>query len=266
MKAPIIRTKFAPARDELEISYRPWGSPRFGGLPVVAVHGDWMTSSSWTLLAAELTDQWMLAPDLRGRGKTRAPDHGYTVPELAADLLVFLEVMELERVHLVGHALGAAVVAQLALDHPERALSLSLIAPPNVEGTAAGLLDPEAAKTYKASSREFANALGALAPKAPRDMLWVGLIEDGHKQRLSAAEANLAALAAWSPGAALSALSVPRTVLCGADDPPPGARAAATGAAAALGCDCHVLEGSAHCPQLEQPEALAERLRQVFGR
>jgi len=265
MKAPIIRTKFAPKRGELEISYRPWGSPRFGSLPVVAVHGDWMTSASWTLLASELTECWVLAPDLRGRGKTRGPDHGYTIAELAADLAVFLDLMELPRAHLVGHGLGAAVVTELALDAPRCAVSLSLISPPNVDGTAAGLLDPEAPKAYKDSPRAFADALDELAPNAPRDMLWVGLIESGHKQRLSAAEANLAALASWRPGDALAKLDMPRAVFVGERDPCPGALAAANRAAKALGCSCETLADSAHYPHLEQPQALAERMRKVFG-
>lgn len=263
MKAPIIRTKFAPARGELEISYRPWGAAKFGGLPVVPVHGDWTTSASWTRLAGELTERWLLAPDLRGRGKTRGPDHGYSVAELASDLSVFLDAVELERVHLVGHGLGAAVCAELALRDAKRVATVTLIAPPPVDGTPADAMDESLPETYKSSSRSFAHALGELAPKAPRDMLWAGLIEDGYKQRLSAAQANIEALRAWAPGDTLRGLSMPRRVVVGALDPRAGATA--TRAAAALGCDCVKIPDAGHYPQLEDPEALAEAVRAVIA-
>ena len=264
MPAPIIRTKFAPAQGELETSYRPWGAAKFGGLPVVPVHGDWTTSASWTLLAGELTERWLLAPDLRGRGKTRGPDHGYTVPELADDLRSFLDVMELPRVHLVGHGLGAAICAEFALRAPERAATLTFIAPPFVDGTPPERADPSLPKAYKASSRTFAQAFGELAPKAPRDMLWAGLIEAGYKQRASAAEANLAALASWAPGDALAALSMPRRVVDGQHDPVAGGEVAAR-AAAALKCERVTIPEIGHYPQLESPAALADIIRSVIA-
>ena len=263
MKAPIIRTKFAPARGDLEVSYRPWGAAKFGGLPVVPVHGDWTTSASWTRLAGELTERWLLAPDLRGRGKTRGPDHGYSVGELATDLVTFLDAVELERVHLLGHGLGAAVCAQLALREPKRVATLTMVAPPQVDGTPAEAVDETLPETYKASSRTFAQALGELAPKAPRDMLWAGLIEDGYKQRLSAATANIAALRAWAPGEELRTLSMPRRVVVGELDPQAGPTAER--AARASDCERTTIPGVGHYPQLEAPEALAEVVRAVIA-
>lgn len=249
--------------DELEVAYRPWGSSKFGGLPLVCVHGDWATSSFWTRLAAELTERWILAPDLRGRGLTRAPDHGYTITDLADDLRGFLDAMKLSRVHLIGHALGAAVSAELAMQAQDRVASLTSISPPWVDGMPAALADPSLARAYKTDSRAFTNAQSVLAPKAPRDMLWAMLIEAGYKQRLAAALANLDALTSWAPGDALGELAMARLVIDGGLDAIAGGEVAAR-AAAALGCPRETLANSGHHVPLDAPEQLAELIRGVI--
>src|SRR5262249_24359308 len=43
--------------------------------------------------------------------------------------VAFLDELHLEDVDLVGHSLGGAIAAQIALDHPQRVRSLSLLAP-----------------------------------------------------------------------------------------------------------------------------------------
>jgi pimeloyl-ACP methyl ester carboxylesterase len=260
----IIRTSFVRASEELEIAYRPWGSERFGGLPIVAVHDDWSTSAAWTRLAAELTERWILAPDLRGRGRTRAPDHGYSIAEHADDLAAFLDAMERKRVHLVGHGLGAAICAELAMRAPERVATLALISLPWVDGMSEEHADREQAKAYKADARAFARAQAELAPAAPRDMLWATLIEAGHKQRLEAALATLDALSSWRPSDALGELAMPRRLIDGQLDPITGGEVAAR-AAQALGCERVTLPGVGHHPPLEAPEPVAEIIRGLIA-
>ena len=53
---------------------------------------------------------------------------GYGFDDLVADALGLIDAFGLERVHLVGTSMGGGIAMSLALDHPERVASLTLIA------------------------------------------------------------------------------------------------------------------------------------------
>ena len=53
---------------------------------------------------------------------------GYGFDDLVADALGLIDAFGLERAHLVGTSMGGGIAMSLALDHPERVASLTLIA------------------------------------------------------------------------------------------------------------------------------------------
>jgi lipase len=118
---------------------------RFGegsgdGLPtVVAVHGITASSHSWVAVARSLGGRIsLIAPDLRGRGRSNGLPGPYGMAAHARDILAVLDHFGLERPVLVGHSLGAYILARLAADHPERVATLVLVdggltAPPKEE-------------------------------------------------------------------------------------------------------------------------------------
>lgn len=74
----------------------------------------------------------VLAYDQRGTGRSAEALAGtaqqpYAIEDMAADVLEVLDQTSTPRCHLVGHALGGLVGLQLALDHPERLSSLSVV-------------------------------------------------------------------------------------------------------------------------------------------
>jgi 3-oxoadipate enol-lactonase len=65
--------------------------------------------------------------DLRGFGdSTTAPEEGWS---LGADVLATLDALGIDRVHVVGNSLGAAVGVEVALMRPAAVASLVLLAP-----------------------------------------------------------------------------------------------------------------------------------------
>jgi pimeloyl-ACP methyl ester carboxylesterase len=64
----------------------------------------------------------VLAPDLRGYGRTEAPPHvlDYTLDKLRGDVLGLLDALKIAKVHLVGHDWGALIGWQLAAMAPQR--------------------------------------------------------------------------------------------------------------------------------------------------
>jgi lipase len=97
---------------------------------VLAVHGITASHVAWraavrTLL--ERVDACVLAPDLRGRGRSaQLPLHARFDAHVD-DLVAVLDEVGVERAVLAGHSMGAYVVAGVAADHPERASAVVLV-------------------------------------------------------------------------------------------------------------------------------------------
>jgi len=64
--------------------------------------------------------------DLRGAGLCSKPQGAYTTELLAEDVAAFMQAADVERAHIFGLSLGAAVGMWLAARHPARVKSLSL--------------------------------------------------------------------------------------------------------------------------------------------
>jgi pimeloyl-ACP methyl ester carboxylesterase len=64
--------------------------------------------------------------DLRGAGLSGKPDGSYSTELLAEDIAAFMQAAGIDRAHVAGLSLGAAVGMFLAARHPARVRSLSL--------------------------------------------------------------------------------------------------------------------------------------------
>lgn len=96
--------------------------------PVIAVHGITANSRAWAPTAHALGDRaTLIAHDLRGRADSNALPGPYGVAAHATDILGVLDHLGLERAVLVGHSLGAYIVARFAADHPDRVWSVVLV-------------------------------------------------------------------------------------------------------------------------------------------
>ena len=118
------RTGFVPVR-HLQYHVRQWGQPDASQPPLVLVHG-WMdVSASWQFVVdAMRADRWIIAPDWRGFGLTRAegpaPDN-YWFPDYLADLDILLDHITGDRVvDLVGHGMGGNVAMIYSGVRPQR--------------------------------------------------------------------------------------------------------------------------------------------------
>ena len=93
---------------------------------LVMIHGLAATMAFWYLQHAENYAKKfnVILYDLRGHGRSKKTDNGYSPQNLAEDLKLLLDNLELEKVHLVAHSLGGVVAMNFACRHPERVLSL----------------------------------------------------------------------------------------------------------------------------------------------
>jgi lipase len=95
---------------------------------VLAAHGVTASLMTWLTVARLLDDDvCLLAPDLRGRGRSAALPGPYGMATHVVDLLAVLDHAGVDSAVLLGHSMGAYLGARLAAEHPERATALVLI-------------------------------------------------------------------------------------------------------------------------------------------
>ena len=89
------------------------------GDPVVLLHGYAETGHMWRPLFPGLVkNHTVIAPDLRGFGKSAAPDGGYTKKEMAQDIHALVKSLGYTKVKLVGHDIGLMVAYAYAAQYP----------------------------------------------------------------------------------------------------------------------------------------------------
>ena len=80
----------------------------------------------WDGQAAALAARYrVLRYDLRGHGRTAATPGSYSIASLGQDLVGLWDALGVRQTHLVGLGLGGSISLGLALDHPQRLLSLA---------------------------------------------------------------------------------------------------------------------------------------------
>ncbi|RDI33288.1 haloalkane dehalogenase [Lentzea flaviverrucosa] len=93
-----------------------------GSAPHVFLHGNPGSSHSWRDVLPELGG---LAPDLIGMGRSGKPDVEYSFADHARYLDAWFDVLELDRVVLVGHDWGGALAFDWAARHPSRVAGIA---------------------------------------------------------------------------------------------------------------------------------------------
>jgi pimeloyl-ACP methyl ester carboxylesterase len=71
-----------------------------------------------------------IAVSQRGHGESSKPETGYRVEDFAADVVLLLDALNVERAVLAGHSGSCLVARRVALDHPSRVAGLILEASP----------------------------------------------------------------------------------------------------------------------------------------
>jgi pimeloyl-ACP methyl ester carboxylesterase len=98
---------------------------------VICLHGLGSNKTSFFETIATLTpDHTVHAIDLPGFGSSSKPARGgYDASYFSRSVLAYMDAMAIERAHLVGNSMGGRVAIELALSEPDRAETLSLLAP-----------------------------------------------------------------------------------------------------------------------------------------
>lgn len=258
------------------------------GDPLVLVHGVGGWAENWSEVLGPLaaTGRRVVAIDLPGFGASERPRHArYFDPErpyYARFMVEALDVLGIERAHLIGNSLGGAVAYVAATTFPERARSLVLVAPGGLGAEVplfmrlatlpgAGLLArlprrPESADAVLRSCFYDPAAIPAHLYDEVRTygqrslgefirVLRYGVDVRGVKPRLRAR---------WA--ARSVAYRGPVLVLWGREDLVLPVRQAAAAEALFPAAEVRIIERCGHLPQVEQPQAFVDALAPFLDR
>ena len=102
-----------------------------GPEPVVCLHGLGSNKASFFETVSALSpDHTVHAIDLPGFGGSSKPARGsYDAPYFARAVLGYMDAVGLQSAHLVGNSMGGRIALELALADPDRAITVSLLAP-----------------------------------------------------------------------------------------------------------------------------------------
>jgi pimeloyl-ACP methyl ester carboxylesterase len=99
------------------------------GTPVLLVHGVGSSIDSWGDVAESLAaaGRHVIAVDLIGHGSSNSGNGDFSLGANASAIRDLLDVLQIDRVHLIGHSYGGGVSLQFTYQFPERVASLVLM-------------------------------------------------------------------------------------------------------------------------------------------
>lgn len=243
------------------------------GAPLALLNGILMSVGSWGPLLPALSARCRcLLHDFRGQLRSEKPSGEILLDEHVEDLLALLDHLAIDRCHVVGTSYGGEVGMLFAARHPERVLSLTVIASVAHVGdrlleqtdawAGAALEDP--ARLYRTMLPDTFSP--AFLERSP------GLAETGEallgrfpKEFFTAFAGLVRAFQRLDARAELPRISCPTLVLSAADDtlkPPSYGREIA---ALVPGARFALVPGAGHAVVVEKPEEVASRVLEFLG-
>lgn len=252
----------------VELAWDTWGDETTAP-PLVLCHGFVGSSFDFALQVEALTaDRQVVALDQRGHGLSEKTHDAatYSVAQLSADLVAFIESTTSPPVDLLGHSLGGRVVLGVVLQRPELVRSLILMdtsawsflpEDPQLREMMGGFLerfDPADELPDPTSMRGPEDDLiEAETPESWRDHK-LDLYRSFDAYAFKALGSELFSSQSLSVRDRLPEITCPVTVLVGENDHPFVDQAPALAAELPDG-RLAVIDGAYHSPQLTHPEA-----------
>ena len=239
----------APARNGVTIAYETSGPS--DGIPLLLVHGLATQMVLWPQgLVDELHDRGFFVlrfdnrdiglsthlhdapmPDVMGALTTGdTSSASYRLEDMAADAIGLLDHLGIAKAHVVGVSMGGMIAQTIAIEHPDRVLSLTSvmstpsprIGAPTKEASAV-LFAPPATSREEAVARVLETYRVIGSPGYPLDEQWLseaaGTSYDRGYDPLGVARQLMAIYASGDRTPGLQRLRVPTLVIHGEDDP-----------------------------------------------
>ena len=117
---------FVHAIDGTRIHYEVTGKP--GATPVLMIQGLGASKNAWNLQRIAMATRFrIISFDNRGAGRSDKPTVPFTLEQMAEDAIAVLDAAGIETAHVVGASMGGVISQIVAVKHPQRVRSLTLV-------------------------------------------------------------------------------------------------------------------------------------------
>jgi pimeloyl-ACP methyl ester carboxylesterase len=210
-------------------------------------------------------------------GSTHTPPP-VSVADHAADAAALLDRLGLPRAHVAGHSTGAAVAAQLALDHPETVhtlllLELTLLSVPSGEAflnRAGPAFEAYASGDHAGALAMFTSAVSGLdwpTCQALLEQRMPGSVEQSIRDADTFFGIELPALTEWAFDAEqAAAIRQPVLSVLGAETEPLWVEVADLLRSSLPQVEDCTIDGVGHLLQIQRPEPVARGMAEFLGR
>jgi aminoacrylate hydrolase len=109
--------------DDVTLYYEEHGT----GTPLLLVPGLGGVGAYWRPQIEAFSDDYrVMIHDHRGCGRSSRSLIDYSIEQMTRDLLRLMDALKIDRAHVVGHSTGGAMGQVMAIEHPDRLLSLTI--------------------------------------------------------------------------------------------------------------------------------------------
>lgn len=249
---------FAPA-NQLTLHYQEEGQPQ--GAPLVFLHSLGTDLRIWDEATGAFTGRFrILRYDLRGHGLSDSPPGPYAIHEESSDLLALLSWLGIREAILIGISVGGLIAMDFALRFPDAARGLALADTAPKIGTAEGWNERIRAVRDSGLGGMAETILSrSFLPSFPQDrpVEYRGYVNMLSRSPVDGYNATCAALRDTDLSGGIQKIAVPVLALCGAGDPVVTPEQTREWAGRLPQARVEVIDGAAHLPCIEQPQATA---------
>jgi pimeloyl-ACP methyl ester carboxylesterase len=229
--------------------------------PVILIHGAGGTHLSWPPQIRRLADEKIYALDLPGHGKSEDTAR-QSIDEYADDVIAFMKELKIHAAVIVGHSMGSAIALTLALKYPKQVLGLGLLGSGPKLRVSPAILETAGNPNTFESAVEMVNG-NCFCSETPQNLMELSkkiMLEIRPPVLLG----DFLACNAFDVTSQLEKINVPTLIICGAKDQMMPLKFSVSLRNGIANSQLHVLDNAGHMVMLEQPDAVADLLKQFI--
>ncbi len=229
--------------------------------PVILIHGAGGNHLSWPPQIRRMADEKIYALDLPGHGKSEGAGR-HSIDEYADDVIAFMTALNIRAALIVGHSMGSAIALTLALKFPKKVLGLGLLGSGSKLRVAPLILETVGNPNTFESAVEMINenCFSLDTPQNLKELSKRTMLEIRPPVLLG----DFLACNEFNVTSQLEKIDAPALILCGAEDRMTPLKYSKLLRDGIANSQLHVLDNAGHMVMLEQPDAVADLLKQFI--
>ncbi len=95
---------------------------------MICLHGMYGRAETWSDFISHYADKYrVIAPDLRGHGRSSKPDGYYTFDEMGEDVVELMNRLGIKQAILAGHSMGGGIAGYIASRYPDKVQAAAIL-------------------------------------------------------------------------------------------------------------------------------------------